>query len=133
LSDRKAIHPEIGSIIRRRDQAYELLRMKQYDQVLEDMILILLELKPQDVSKYKEDIQEIRKLYFHFQYILGRTDNQTMALRLNEYKKRQEELWEHWHTLNKILWEGNYLLEEGYRGFFDPSGGRKSGERFEKK
>jgi hypothetical protein len=127
MSQKDIIHPEISSLIRRRDEIYQMLLSSQYPLALEAMDLLILELRKDDQDP--ELLSEIRK---HKSALKIGDMNGTsgLALRMNLAHFYRGEYFDLYRRLCNILWTGNYLIFKKYSSFWDPSGGGKSGDKF---
>lgn len=102
-------HPEIGSIIRKRDQIHDMLYLN-YDPVkaLENMIGLHWELeeKHQDGDYSKKLENELN--------VLGQAEsvNRTEYNKLKS--KRKHTYWQWLRELNQTLWENDYLYNKRY-------------------
>lgn len=120
MSENNTIHPQIGSIIRRRDTVFEMLYGSNFQPVLAVNMIQGLhdELEPQHQDKelgeeLEREVKQLARLTTRPQQLNQRTTRKLGHYR--EYLKRYDAL----------LWEHNYLKEERY-GFHDLSGGKKS-------
>lgn len=112
-------HPEIGSIIYKRDEIHGLIyTARNYISAMEKMVGLIYELKPEDQDKTLLDelLHELRVL----------EGNQSSSNRIR-MQKNKENYWRYLQKLNTILWEKNYLSNEKYSMKY-PAGNKKSGE-----
>ena len=121
-------HPEIGSLIRRRDEIYQLISMGDYRQTCKQLKILFLELKPIDrassegktfLSDVDSAITGIRKSTEN-----GRNFAHSGGLRLTYVHENEETYYDLYSDLNAILWDKGYLFDQNYRGIdlkaFDP-------------
>ena len=111
-------HPEIGSLIRRRDQIYALITIGNYPQAVDEMMIFLGDLKPEDknTEEVKVLVEGLSKATKAFSEVSGRTYNHTVAKRLKFMRDIKSDLLFFYSRLNDILWNKNYLLDQTYRG-----------------
>lgn len=131
MSQNQAVHPEITSLIRRRDEIYQMLLERQYAFALEAMDLLICELKTKDQKQ--ELLNEIRKHRTSIQNMPGAVWHDGFIHRLNFTRFNKAAYIQLYQRMCKILWDGGYLIMDNYTAFFDPALGRKSGEQYEKR
>jgi len=106
MSRQSGIHPEIGSLIRHKDEMWAQLRDNNFSGALETMLLILYDIKKEDVNQTIIDSvnQEIS--------LLEAFENQ------NQRKKRliqqRKTYWGWARNIVQILWDKQYLLSQKY-------------------
>ena len=112
MSNKKGSHPEIGSLIRLKDEMWQALEDRNYTLGLRKMLRILLDIKAADAPpKLKTSIMlEIKNLN---RYNFAKTNNKHIADMSTTY-------WAWGHDVVQILWSKNYLIDESY-GMFYPS------------
>jgi len=111
-------HPQIGSIIRFRDQIYTALYVRNdIKSFLNECIGLMSILKPGDYSaELEEAIRDEQKFF----------DNNKSIQKDKERKRNRRKKYTQWfRQLNKILWDKKYLENATY-GFHDPAKGRIS-------
>jgi len=114
------IHPEILSLIKKRDEIHRLLYV-DYSPIsaMEQMIGILNEIRRDDVDA--ELYEKLMKTY------LGLTTIHSRTQRLQRGKALKTVLWGYLTKINHILMNKGYFTNEFYSSFHDPAKGRKSG------
>lgn len=121
----KAHHPEIGSLLRIRDEIRDLLAKGVYIDALNRMTILLTELKPDDktsnigktlLSDIEVELNYIREIYHK--------DPGVVSTHTFNSRKKYRDLY---GRINDVLWKGDYLLDSSYE-FWDPSNGRRSEE-----
>ena len=100
-------HPEIGSLVRAKDQMILNLKNKNYVQALSDMRGLLIDIKRADI----EDKQLISKVM--------KEENQARNTESNRQYRRHLEssahtYWNWAHDIIQILWDKGYLLDKKY-------------------
>lgn len=125
-----AHHPEIGSLIRKRDAIDEKLAEGRYIDAIHAMIRLLLELKPDDIRS-DTGKELLNDLYSELNYIREIHQKDPGVVPTLTFNNADNYIG-FYSRLNSILWEKGYLLDSSY-GFWDPSGGRKSGASFNAK
>ena len=106
-------HPNIGSIIRVRDQIFNALYLeKDIPSFLNQIKGLMALLKPADYSETLKDGVDIELKFFY-----TNKSRQKKITHLNSYSKKYDEWFK---ELNKILWEKNYLENQTY-GMYYPS------------
>ena len=123
------IHPNINSIIRLRDQIDAALYQLPIapEDAVNMMAGLISTLEPKDIEIIKDTFQYINEETAALAKSHSMTlKNRRIQLRLPTYKA--------WFLkINQTLWEKGYLENKKYGGgFFDPSGGKKSGTRFKR-
>ncbi len=114
------IHPEILSLIKKRDEIHRLLYV-DYSPIsaMEQMIGILNEIRRDDVDA--ELNEKLMKTY------LGLTTIHSRTGRLQRGKNIKLLLWKYLTEINNILMSKGYFANAFYSTFHDPAKGRKSG------
>jgi len=123
MSDRspsRFVHPEIASIIRKRDEVHHFL-YSNYNplRALEGMVGLIYEIKRED--RDEELIDKILKNINYLTQMRSRTARETEGLKMKQI------FWGYLEQVNTILMTKGYLSNEFYTGFFDTAEGRKSG------
>ena len=100
-------HPEIGSLVRAKDQMIDNLKKKNYIGALSDMRGLLIEIKESDV--------EDKKLFDN----VGKEENQARGTESNRQYNRHLETsahtyWKWAHQIIQILWDKGYLSDKKY-------------------
>ena len=125
-------HPEIGSLIRKRDEIYNNLVGRNYPGALGQIRLMLRELDPEDMKDGgTELLEQVTNAYKKASRVSsGRyasiMDGTIAKLKVH-YALNSDKYFRFYEGLNSLLWEKNYLSNEKY-SFVDISGGRKSGK-----
>lgn len=113
------IHPEITSIIQKRDLIHRYLYLDYHPlKALEGMVGLLYELHTEH-----QDPELLKKITQQFHII---TRMQSRTARAQHGRKMKTIYWGYLRNINQILLNG-YLSNEFYNGFFDPSKDRESG------
>ena len=104
-------HPEIGSLVRAKDQMIDNLKKKNYIGALSDMRGLLIEIKESDV--------EDKKLFDN----VGKEENQARGTESNRQYNRHLETsahtyWKWAHQIIQILWDKGYLSDNKYDMYF---------------
>ena len=122
----KAIHPEIGSIIRKRDEIHDYL-YKGYRplRALVTMTGLLHEIQ----RKHRDD--ELLANILKERIFYERTGSKRQKARYaNEMRPQYESYLE---QINNILWKHDYLIDKTYMGITPASTLKKEKEPFERK
>lgn len=109
-STSRGVHPEITSLIRKRDEIHSVLYTHDYAPglAIQQMIGLLFELEEKDQDE--EIIEDLMKK-FHFLSTMASQTNRNI-----HGKAMKPVLWGLMRKINKILWDGDYLTNEKYRG-----------------
>lgn len=119
----QTIHPEIASIIRKRDEIHRLIFIKYHPRrTLDLMVGLLYSIRRE--HRPKELLEEIHKERRVFTKTTSRKQRGQYA---NRMRFKYED---YYQQLSDVLNEEGYLLAEFYTsGFYDTAKGRKSGRR----
>ena len=126
--DQTGGHPYIASLIRKMDLVTDLLVRQDYKPFIQGMRAIFLGLKPED--KVSPEGKALNKEIMGA--IIARrrvrdADPVVLQTKLMGFDSNFEDgYYNIYDLLSTLLWNGGYYSDEAY-GFFDPSGGRKSG------
>ena len=104
-----AIHPEISSIIRKRDAIHHHLYVEYRPlSALEQMVGLLNEIREE--HRDEEAVTKIKQQYHRI------TGMQSRTARGQHGHKMRTVYWGYLTKINAILWDKGYLLEQTYRG-----------------
>jgi hypothetical protein len=116
-------HPEISSLIKKRDEIHDLIyNQHQYRDSIAHMLGLLFELKPEDkeIPTVKELTDKLEKTTAMF------IDTRSAAINRQREAALAMPSCKYLAKINDILWDGEYLTNEKYMGYHNPSAGRKS-------
>lgn len=99
-------HPEIGSLIRKRDEAIKMFSHRKIEQYLELLSIIAGELDPQDQDTIFIDKID-KELNWHQNTRSRKAKQSRLKQMYYEYKKWLSEI-------NSQLWKGQYLINKRY-------------------
>lgn len=122
------VHPKIASLNRRLDQIDELYIVGQYAEAWNIMLTVISGLKPEDIEKSRELVEGIKQSINYVKAQGGLTPAQ-----LHIRRREAENIYilsaasKHKEQFNKLIWDGQYLSNEGY-GLVATAGDRVSGQ-----
>lgn len=106
MSSKKGNHPEIGSLVRAKDEMWNCFENYDYVNGLKKMYRILMDIRGNDVPKdFRERVRRELATLTSYHYHSGKLRRITDMSRV---------YWEWANQTVQILWDKNYLIDEYY-------------------
>jgi hypothetical protein len=111
-------HPEISSLIKKRDAIHELIYTQHnYREAIDNMLGLIWELEPQDQEK-----EEVKKLIEKLENTTAMfIDTRSASINRQRESNLAMPSRRYLREVNGILWRGKYLSNEKYSGIIPTS------------
>ncbi len=117
----KGSHPEIGSLIRLKDDMWKALEEGNHVLGLRKMLRILMDIKEADSPKPMREKIRLE--------LIGINSNRFNRKASSRVDRMSRYYWDWGHKVVQILWDKDYLIDDSYGKLVAAAGERKSGDK----